>query len=98
MPDPRRLIEDYLPIEAISAKGSLENSILLTTNERYKAAQLGDRYWLFVVWDPLGTLDLKPLTIYNPVKHLDHATREVVTAWCYDISAEAIEQAASDRQ
>ena len=37
------------------AKGRTRGQpIRLTTNEWYKAAQLGDTYWLYVVWDPLG--------------------------------------------
>jgi hypothetical protein len=30
--------------------------IRLTTNEWFKATQLGDTYWLYVVWDPLGRM------------------------------------------
>jgi hypothetical protein len=67
-------------------------SIRLTTNEWYKAAQLGDSYWLYVVWDPLANPDPEPLKIRNPVKHLDHAKREVVRY--FDIPADAIERAA----
>ena len=63
-------------------------------NEWKHAVQLGDSYWLYVVWDPLGTPDPEPLIIRNPVKHLDHAKREVVAARHYDIPAAAIEQAA----
>ena len=33
-----------------------------------------------------------PLIIRNPVKHLDHAKREVIAARHYDIPAEAIEK------
>jgi len=84
----RRLIEDYLPIEAISKEASQEKSVRLTTNEGYKAAQLGDGYWLYVVWDPLANPDPEPLRICNPVKHLDHAKREVVRY--FDIPADAI--------
>ena len=66
----------------------------LTTNEWYKAAQLGDSYWLYVVWDPLDNPSPEPLRIPNPVKHLDYAKREVVAARYYDIPAEAVETAA----
>jgi len=64
--------------------------IRLTGNEWYKATQLGDSYWLYVVWDPLGNPDPEPVRIQNPVKHLDHAKREVVAARYYDIPAEVI--------
>ena len=61
--------------------------IRLTTNEWYKAAQLGDTYWLYVVWDPLNNPNPDPLRIQNPVRHLDHASREVVAARYSDIPA-----------
>lgn len=67
----------------------------LTTNEWYKAVQLGDSYWLYVVWDPLGKPEPEPLRIQNPAKHLDHAKKEVVAARYFDIPAAAIESAAS---
>ena len=57
-----------------------------------RTSQLGDSYWLYVVWDPLGTPDSLPLIIRNPVKHLDHAKREVFAARFYLIPAEAINQ------
>jgi len=88
----RRLIEDYLPSEAVSGEASREESIRMTTNEWYKAAQLGDSYWLYPVWDPLANPYPEPLKICNPVKHLDHAKREVVRY--VDIPADAIESAA----
>ena len=82
-------------IRRIEVKGRARGQpIRLTTNEWYKAAQLGDTYWLYVVWDPLNNPSPEPLRIQNPVKHLDHAKREVVAARYYDIPAEAIEQAA----
>jgi hypothetical protein len=82
-------------IRRIEAKGRTRGQpIRLTTNEWYKAAQLGESYWLYVVWDPLGTPDPVPLIIRNPVKHLDHAKREVIAARHYDIPADAIEAAA----
>jgi hypothetical protein len=82
-------------IRRIEVKGRTRGyPIRLTTNEWYKAAQLGDSYWLYVVWDPLGKPDPLPLIIRNPVKHLDHAKREVIAARHYDIPAQAIEAAA----
>ncbi|CEP66431.1 SNF2-related [Moorella glycerini] len=82
-------------IRRIEVKGrSRGQSIRLTTNEWYKAAQLGETYWLYVVWDPLGNPDPEPLKIRNPVKYLDHTKREVVAARYFDIPAWAIEEAA----
>jgi len=86
-------------IRRIEAKGRTRGQpIRLTTNEWYKAAQLGDTYWLYVVWDPLGKPDPEPVRIRNPVKHLDHAKREVVAARYFDIPADAIESAARTQQ
>jgi hypothetical protein len=82
-------------IRRIEVKGRTRGqAIRLTTNEWYKATQLGDSYWLYVVWDPLGTPNPEPQRIRNPAKYLDHVKREVVAARYYDIAAEAIEQAA----
>jgi len=66
----------------------------LTTNEWYKAVQLGDTYWLYVIWSPLDNPDRTPLTIRNPAKHLDHAKKEVLAARYFDIPSSAIERAA----
>jgi len=82
-------------IRRIEVKGrSKGQPIRLTTNEWYKATQLGDTFWLYVVWNPLDKPDPEPLKIQNPAKHLDHAKREVVAARYYDIPADAIEEAA----
>ena len=75
--------------------GTEGQPIRLTTNEWYKASQLGDSYWLYVVWDPLANPDPEPMRIQNPVKYLDHAKREVVAARYYDIPAEAVVTAAT---
>ena len=63
-----------------------------------QGAQLGDSYWLYVVWDPLNKPDPEPVRIQNPVKHLDHAKREVVAARYFDMPANAVEQAATAPQ
>jgi superfamily II DNA or RNA helicase len=82
-------------LRRIEVKGRKRGqTIRLTTNEWYKAIQLGDSYWLYVVWDPLGKPDSTPLMIQNPVKHLDHAKKEVIAARFFDIPASAVEQAA----
>ena len=71
-------------------------SVRLTTNEWYKATQLGDTYWLYVVWDPLGDAP-ELVTIRNPAAKLDHAKREVVAARYYEIPAGDIDEAADHR-
>jgi len=87
------------PVEGfrrIEVKGRMRGQpIRLTTNEWYKATQLGDSYWLYVVWDPLDGPSPEPLRIRNPAKHLDHAKKEVVAARYYDIPADAIATAAA---
>jgi len=83
-------------IRRIKVKGRKRGQpIRLTTSEWYKAAQLGDSYWLYVVWDPLDSPSPELLRIQSPAKHLDHAKREIVAARYYDIPAEAVEQAAN---
>jgi len=82
-------------IRRIEVKGRTRGQpIRLTTNEWYKATQLGDSYWLYVVWDPLGNPDPEPLRIQNPAKRLDYAKRQVIAARYYDIPAEAVRGAA----
>jgi hypothetical protein len=79
-------------IRRIEAKGRTAGfPIRLTTNEWYKATQLGDSYWLYVVWNPLGP---KPelVIIRNPAAKLDHAKKEVNAARFFEIPASAIEQ------
>ncbi len=90
--DPQTGYRDpVIGLRRIEVKGRTRGMpIRLTTNEWYKAAQLGDSYWLYVVWDPLNNPDPEPVRIQNPVKHLDHAKKEVVAARYFDIPAEAI--------
>jgi len=77
-------------VKRIEVKGRLRGQpIRLTTNEWYKAQQLADTYWLYVVWDPLG-ISPEIVTIHNPVAKLDYAKREIVAARFYEIPAEAI--------
>lgn len=79
-------------IRRIEVKGRTGgNPIRLTTNEWYKATQLGDSYWLYVVWNPLGQ-NPELVIIRNPAARLDHAKREVVAARFFEIPASAIEQ------
>jgi hypothetical protein len=63
----------------------------LTTNEWFKASQLGDSYWLYVVWDPLEAPKAEPVRIQNPVKNLDHVKREILTSRFFEIPATAID-------
>ena len=86
-------------VRRIEVKGRKRGRpVRLTTNEWYKAQQLGDTYWLYVVWDPLDNPDPVPLMVKNPAKHLDYAKKEVVAARYYDLPANAVEQAAQDQR
>ena len=85
-------------VRRIEVKGRRRGQpVRLTTNEWYKAQQLGDTYWLYVVWDPLDDPDPAPLRVRNPAARLDHAKREVVAARYYDLPAAAVEQAAREQ-
>lgn len=82
-------------IRRIEVKGRKKGAtIRLTVNEWYRAVQLCDRYWLYVVLNPLNNPDPTPICIQNPVKRLDHAKKEIVAARCFDVPADAIEAAA----
>jgi len=79
-------------VKRIEVKGRLRGQpVRLTTNEWYKAQQLAETYWLYVVWDPL-TDSPELVRIHNPAAKLDHAKREIVAARFYEIPAEAITQ------
>ena len=81
-------------VRRIEVKGRRRGRpVRLTTNEWYKAQQLGDTYWLYVVWDPLENPDAAPVLVQNPARHLDYAKREVVAARYYDVPASAVEKA-----
>lgn len=77
-------------VKRIEVKGRLRGQpVRLTTNEWYKAQQLAETYWLYVVWDPLSDSP-ELVRIHNPAAKLDHAKKEIVAARFYEISAEAI--------
>ena len=99
-PDPQTGYRDPVAgVRRIEVKGRRAGRpIRLTTNEWYKAQQLGDTYWLYVVWDPLENPDAMPVMIQNPAKHLDYAKKEVVAARYYDVPANAVEQAAQSQR
>jgi len=79
-------------VKRVEVKGRLRGQpVRLTTNEWYKAQQLAETYWLYVVWNPLSDSP-ELVRIHNPVAKLDHAKREIVAARFYEIPAEAIEQ------
>jgi hypothetical protein len=71
--------------------------VRLTTNEWYKAQQLAETYWLYVVWDPLGPAP-ELVRIQNPAVRLDHAKREIVAARFFEIPAQAVIAAAREER
>ena len=79
-----------MEVRRIEVKGRKRGgNIVLTTNEWFKAQQLGDQYWLYVVWEPLGQSP-ELICIQNPAQKLDHAKREIIASRYYEIPAEAI--------
>src|SRR5581483_10546223 len=82
-----------LLVKRVEVKGRMRGQpVRLTTNEWYKAQQLAETYWLYVVWDPLGPAP-ELVRIQNPAMRLDHAKREIVAARFFEIPAEAVELA-----
>jgi hypothetical protein len=80
-----------IDVRRVEVKGYTRgNDIQLTTNEWYKAQQLGETYWLYVVWDPLGP-DPQAVAIPNPATKLDHCKREVVESRYFLIPCEQID-------
>lgn len=91
-----RVIDEHtgqIEVRRIEVKGYAKGTpIQLTVNEWYKAQQLAETYWLYVIWDPLEQPEL--VRIHNPAVKLDHAKREIVASRFFEIPAEAINQQA----
>jgi SNF2 family DNA or RNA helicase len=89
-----RVIDEHtgqIEVRRIEVKGYAKGtSIQLTVNEWYKAQQLAETYWLYVIWDPLEQPEL--VRIHNPAMKLDHAKREIVASRFFEIPANAINQ------
>ena len=100
LPDPQTGYRDPVTgVRRIEVKGRKRGQpVRLTTNEWYKARQLGDTYWLYVVWSPLDDPDPIPLMVRNPAEHLNYAKKEVTAARYYDVPAEAVERAAQEQR
>ena len=56
----------YIEVKARASVGS----VVLTTNEWYQASQMGDMYYLYVVWNTKRIHDVEPIIIQNPAKNL----------------------------
>jgi SNF2 family DNA or RNA helicase len=80
----------HRPVRRIEVKGRARGQpVRLTTNEWLKARQLGETYWLYVVWDPLESGG-EPMCVQDPAHRLEYAAREVQVVAGYEIPAEAI--------
>lgn len=82
------------PVRRIEVKGRKRGQpVRLTINEWLKARQLGESYWLYVVWDPIGpTPELVPVP--DPGHRLEYAVREVRSVSYMEIPAAGIRGAA----
>lgn len=77
----------YIEVKARAGEGA----VALTTNEWYQAHQMGDLYYLYVVWNATKDPDAKPIIVRNPVKNL-HADEKIVKR--YFVSPEEIREKA----
>jgi hypothetical protein len=83
-----------MEVRRIEVKGySSGNPIQLEHSEWTKAQTLGDTYWLYVVWDPLGPTP-RLVKIRNPYQALEHSVRVREVIRRYEIPAQAVEAAA----
>jgi adenine-specific DNA methylase len=111
MTNDRRLIEDYLPIQAISAEASREKSVRkghISTLHLWWATRplVACRA---AVYCALAHADLRDVVsgrlgpapelvrIQNPAVRLDHAKQKIVTARFFEIPAEAVALAARSK-
>lgn len=81
-------------VRRIEVKGRERGQpIRMTTNEWYKAIQLAETFWLYVVWDPLGESP-ELVRIQNPAVVLDHAKKEIAATRFFEIPAGTIDKIA----
>ena len=80
-----------MEVRRVEVKGyTAGNPIQLEHSEWTKAQQLGDTYWLYVVWNPLEP-SARLVKIQNPYKHLEHAVKHREIIRRYEIPANAID-------
>ncbi|MEA5467456.1 helicase-related protein [Spirulina sp. 06S082] len=79
------------PLRRIEVKGRAQSGqgVSLTRNEWRKAQQLGESYWLYVVWNCRGT-ELELLTIQNPVGVFANQVQEVQDVTRYLVNGESL--------
>lgn len=90
--DPETGIPEVRRIE-VKGRAQLDRDVSLTVNEWRKAQQLGDSYWLYVVWG-CNTANPRLLTIQNPAKKLMGDAKEIKQVTRYLISADALKKKA----
>ena len=85
--------KDIPEVRRIEVKGRAQQNrdVSLTANEWRKAQQLGDSYWLYVVWG-CNTENPQLLTIQNPAKKLMRAAKEIKQITRYLVNADALEK------
>jgi Domain of unknown function (DUF3883) len=83
------------PVRRIEVKGRAQGNqeVSLTSNEWRKAQQLGDSYWLYVVWG-CKTPEPELLKIQNPAKVLVGDAQEIRQVTRYLVPAAAIARSA----
>jgi hypothetical protein len=90
---PEDPVTQIAPVRRIEVKGRAfsNEEISLTANEWRKAQQLGESYWLYVVW---GTKTESPqlLKIQNPACVLAAQAKEIKQVTRYLVGAEALQE------
>ncbi|HEY9807900.1 MAG TPA: helicase-related protein [Halomicronema sp.] len=81
------------PVRRIEVKGRAQQGqgVSLTANEWRKALQLGDSYWLYVVWG-CETPNPQLLRIPNPTQNLAKDIKEIQQVTRYLVEGEALQQ------
>lgn len=84
---------EIAPVRRIEVKGRAQGNqeVSLTSNEWRKAQQLGDSYWLYVVWG-CKTSEPQLLKIQNPAKVLVGDAKEIRQVTRYLVPAEALQR------
>lgn len=86
-------------VRRIEVKGRAQDNreVSLTPNEWRKAQQLGDSYWLYVVWG-CKTAEPKLLRIQNPAKALVGEVKEIQQVTRYLVAASSIQKHADVKE
>jgi hypothetical protein len=81
------------PVRRIEVKGRAQpgQGVSLTANEWRKALQLGDSYWLYVVWG-CSTSNPELLRIPNPTQVLARDAKEIQQVTRYLVEGEALQR------